>query len=571
MATLFSFYPMLLGICLIFVLSDFLIFTFTAAWPAFLSQKGNVSLFSVNEILTFSALPSVFTSHDARMEHGKTLLNEMESRGRVNLCWKESVLLLRRSCNAIKENDLLRSQLALRMAACDSGADGRQHPNFHCGSTKSPFSVLASAAVRECVQQLSDTAYTSFVQYRLHADVLCAYLEEELYQQRTEAVVAALQAETTSAAHTLMDLRRSSEEVGRVMYEIRTLQQEAQEATSLLRAQLNQLKEKHASAFRDLGDAAQSVLRISELTGSSLDDFRQRIHDTASEAISSLKTLSSQSMERFAAVEAQTTSALRLIERVESVQQVLVHRAFSMQHLLRTVAAFSGVLLVTLPQRTSAARWPALAFIVLGLTGPPFARSALASPVWLFSVEKWFLLCSGMATIVVLLVAYIYVPPCVLQRQIIREEISKSITDNHQLWQGCRTSAAMIRDGQMSSPISLDVSQVPQSANSFYLHTNSPLTTATQPSKRIVWSDEMLVDVEIPSSASNMSPLSSATLEVEGPYLTTVVEDAKVGAISETAMGRKRMHSVSTVDALRPKKPRQEDLRRKTAKRCTRR
>uniref|UniRef100_A0A0A9W876 Protein GAMETE EXPRESSED 1 n=1 Tax=Lygus hesperus TaxID=30085 RepID=A0A0A9W876_LYGHE len=47
----------------------------------------------------------------------------------------------------------------------------------------------AEKTMKACLQALTDTHYNIFVQYRLHVDVLCAHIAEEVFHEKTHVTV----------------------------------------------------------------------------------------------------------------------------------------------------------------------------------------------------------------------------------------------------------------------------------------------------------------------------------------------------------------------------------------------
>lgn len=327
-----------------------------------------------------SVPPDFHAGAAARAQQAQALWQELEAKGRLSPCWKRSLQLLRVKCAEVRNDDAMRSRLALFMATCDMESDGRVHPSFHCGTALTPPSELPGPAVRHCVQALSDAAYAAFLQYRLHADVLCAYLEEELYQQRTEAAVAAMHEEVEHSSRTLAALQLSGAQAMALLRDTQALQHEAHEAAASLRQQLGLLHSGQAEALRGLQQASNDILRTSSHTNSALGELHMRVQESAAEALASVQALGEASLRRFAEVEAQTRGVMRLVEQMEALHQLLARQRLSWQRVGAALGCLCGVLLATSPARTAPVRLPATLFTLLGCVCVPMLRRCLAHP-----------------------------------------------------------------------------------------------------------------------------------------------------------------------------------------------
>lgn len=425
------------------------------AWPRILSftrssgtertaapaGSGGAQRNAQQERSAFHHPPLPFPGAAERVEQARALWQEVEARGRLSPCWKRSLLLLQAQCGDVQRDEATRSRLALFMATCDADNDGRVHPSFHCGSDSA---AMPSESVRACVRSLSDTAYAAFVQYRLHADVLCAYLQEELYQERTEAAVAAMVQQVESSAAVLAALQDAGAEMFALTRDTQALQREAQTATVGLRQQLDHLHEGHSATLSALRTAADDILDTSTRTDATLGQLHAHVQAAAAEALASVEALSHQSLQQLAAMEEQTRGVVQLMEQVDRVQQLLSRRTVSWQRLLFALLCVAAVFIATSAPRTAAARLPAIIVTVLGVAGGPLVGRWAGQPT---SGLAALLLRTGLwhyaaATSVLCLVcgsAYRYVPPELWHRQVVREEARRLWNELHT--HGVATSA----------------------------------------------------------------------------------------------------------------------------------
>ncbi|CAM41492.1 conserved hypothetical protein [Leishmania braziliensis MHOM/BR/75/M2904] len=413
----------------------------TLAWPQFLYMQRRVELPAAPHADTddthASIPPRLFPGTEERGEQARMLWEEVEAKGRLSPCWKRSLQLLQAKCAEVRSEDTMRSRLGLFMATCDANSDGRTHPSFHCASTATLPSELSTRAVRQCVQGLSDSAYAAFLQYRLHADVLCAYLEEELYQQRTEAAVAAMHLQMQRSSHMLTALQHSGAEVVALMKDSQTLQQESREAASSLRHQLGLLHNGQAAALQALQQAAGDILRTSSHTDAALGELHTRVQEAAAEALASVQALSQESLKRFAEVEAQTRGVVQLMQQVDSLHHLLTRQRLPRHRVVWVLGCILGVLVLTCLPQTVAARLPATLFTIIGCVGVPLLRWWTGQSRWLFLHETaWESLCLSLAVGLVGHCAYRYTPPNIWRhRSLAREEAIRVWDELHVLQQ----------------------------------------------------------------------------------------------------------------------------------------
>ncbi|KAG5511614.1 hypothetical protein JKF63_07210 [Porcisia hertigi] len=406
------------------------------AWPQFLHVKRPEQL-PLSELVKADDMhvivPSRVLLHSAeeRGVQARMLLEEFEAKGRLSPCWKRSLQLLHAKCSEVQSEDTMRSRLGLLMATCDARSDGRAHPSFHCASE---VTQLSASEVRQCVQDLSDSAYAAFLQYRLHADVLCAYLEEEVYQQRTEAAVAAMHLQMQRSAEMLTALQHSGAEVLAVMKDSQKFQHESREAASSLRDLLDHLQRGQIAALQALQRATDDILHTSTRTDVALGDLHTRVQEVAAEALTSIQALSHESQMKFAEVEAQTRGVVRLIRQMDDLHHLLTRQHISSNRVVWILGSISGVLILTCLRQTAAARLPATLFTVAGSVGVPLLQWWSGQAWWLLLHETvWEFLCLSTAVGFVVHSAYHYTTPSKCRHQGLEREESMCVWGELQL------------------------------------------------------------------------------------------------------------------------------------------
>lgn len=370
--------------------------------------------------------PLPFPGAAERAAQARALWQEMEAKGRLSPCWKRSLLLLQAKCEAVRQDDALRSRLALFMAACDADSDGREHPSFHCGPAASAPATLTSAGIRACIRGLADTAYAAFLQYRLHADVLCAYLQEELYQERTEAAVAAMAHQVEGTTHTLSALQQSGAVMLSLVQDTQARQRAAQKSTAALQQQLGVLQEGHTAALAGLQAAANNILDTSTRTDAVLDGLQRHVHGAAAEALAAVEALHQQSVQHYATLSEQTRGVAQLLAQVDHIHRLLSQRDFTWHRVLTAVGCVVAAWMATAAPRTAAARLPATALTLIATVGLPLLQWWTRQSTWLLlRRQTWQGVCAVSAVAVVGWTAAAHTPPEVLQRRVMREEVTR--------------------------------------------------------------------------------------------------------------------------------------------------
>ncbi|KEG13429.1 putative glucosamine-fructose-6-phosphate aminotransferase [Trypanosoma grayi] len=347
-----------------------------AAWPTWLASPFTSALRKEGDAAGSSAwgklnIPPLTLAWHKSDSHRKLnvaqLLAEAEARGRISHCWKSAVDALKKGCTSLRTDDGARSRLALAMASCDNEADGGRCVWPRCSSNED---------VRECVRELDDAQYLVYVQYRLHTDVLCLYIQEEAFQERTEAAVQALYTGAVEVSQALQALHDSSGELQMSVRTAAELQASNLAETRRLYDQLQDLNSGQTAAFESLRDSTQQVMRSVVDAGSSLRKLHVALGESTAQAAAAVADVARETAAFQSRTELHTASMLHAMERVERIQQALVDGTAGLGEAMRVAVLLAAFVLFTIPARTTAARLPCI-----GVVGSAYALRPLVLTV----------------------------------------------------------------------------------------------------------------------------------------------------------------------------------------------
>ncbi|PWU88501.1 hypothetical protein C4B63_72g92 [Trypanosoma cruzi] len=360
-------------------------------------------------------IPDLFTlrqkkdaGQDRQAAH---LLNEMEKKGRISSCWKRAVDALKEGCSSLQSDDGARSRLALTMASCDGEADGGRRAWSYCAF---------DTDVRKCVDRLDDAQYLMYVQYRLHADVLCLYIQEEAFQERTEMAVQALYASALAASETLQALRSSSSELHSSVR--KTVEQQASNLveTSKLNDQLRDLRSGQSLAFESLRSSTEGMARSLTDARLSLNELHMALYESTAQAAAAVREVAREATAFQKRTEDHANTMVRVLERIEVFQQGLLEKTIGLSEMIRAAVILVILLLLTIPTRTAAARRPCIGVVALAYALRPlflpYPRSGLGNNFFFATV----ILISG---IILVFFAYTHRSPEYTLRMMLRSEL----------------------------------------------------------------------------------------------------------------------------------------------------
>jgi hypothetical protein len=139
----------------------------------------------------------------ALQQRAKEVLSEYRAHASFSACWKEAVETLERTCAESLTDEDTRSRMALAFTACQLRSDGKPELARDCP---------ASYSLPACTGQLDDRVYMVYLQYRIHVDTLCFYVQQELFQARSASAVSRLQGAAQSAGAKIVALARKADD-----------------------------------------------------------------------------------------------------------------------------------------------------------------------------------------------------------------------------------------------------------------------------------------------------------------------------------------------------------------------
>lgn len=363
-----------------------------------------------------SALPSW---REEREEQAKALWTALQAKGHFSPCWKEAVEALHARCgnsptggrngndngndsrggwksfgagvdfnphsSFAARQEGVRSRLALLLARCDAEEDGRSGAMFQCKN--------AEKDTRKCIRALSESAYAIFVQYRLHADVLCAYLQEEVFQQRTEAAVSALHSETSAAVSSMLSLQELEMDMLRRARESMELHDASREAVNALHEQVKEVEQAQRDNFNVTQRSAAALLEVTRQTSEKLVQLHEALENRTEAAMESILHLSHQTSSQYEHIQDLSHHVLQELNQMESSHYHLLSSALTLHRWLSVTMGVIVILLVTSPRRTAAARLPGICFWMMATLAPYLLDSIPLAAEW--SDEFPWLSCGG--------------------------------------------------------------------------------------------------------------------------------------------------------------------------------
>ncbi|RNF15526.1 putative glucosamine-fructose-6-phosphate aminotransferase [Trypanosoma conorhini] len=366
-------------------------------------------------------LPPRFSSRqNADARHGQQaaqLLREWEEKGRISSCWKRAVEALKEDCGSLRSDDGARSRLAMAMAACDAAADGGRRAWPHCTS---------ETGVRRCVDHLDDAQYLVYVQYRLHTDVLCLYIQEEAFQERTEMAVQALYAGAAAASEALAALQSSSSELQDSVQKAADQQASNLVATRHLHDQLRELRSDQTVAFESLQGSAERIVRSLADASLHLNELHLTLDESTAQAAAAVRDVAREATEFQRRTELHASSMLNVLGRIESFQRGLLESAIGLGEMVRAAALLVVLLLLTLPPRTAAARRPCVGVVALAYALRPFLLPAPRSVV---GNNAFFAAVIFLAAVTLVFFACTYRSPEHALRALLRSELRHFMDD----------------------------------------------------------------------------------------------------------------------------------------------
>ena len=128
-----------------------------------------------------------------RKNLGQSKLREIQGKTHSSICWKEAVSRLNSTCKQL--TDIQQSQLAVAFANCHLGKSGRT--TYHCNDTMT---------IEECTRDMDPVAFQTYTEFFTHTGHICYFLQNELWQERTQNVISKL---SSTSSETVVKLEES--------------------------------------------------------------------------------------------------------------------------------------------------------------------------------------------------------------------------------------------------------------------------------------------------------------------------------------------------------------------------
>ncbi|KAM4019111.1 uncharacterized protein ACNLHF_028471 [Anomaloglossus baeobatrachus] len=153
---------------------------------------------------TLGALWSARSDPDPRaIEKGKTqlqLLQNFAQHPRYGDCWRRALQRVDVGCKELNEEE--QSRIALAFTHCHLERSGREFPVCTERST-----------VRECTHNMDTAAFNAYTEFFTHAHSICYYLQNELWQEKTQDIILRLTVNSDSVAKQLEATNLMAEEM----------------------------------------------------------------------------------------------------------------------------------------------------------------------------------------------------------------------------------------------------------------------------------------------------------------------------------------------------------------------
>ena len=141
------------------------------------------------------------SSDDQRKALGENKFQELQEKTVSSSCWKDAVARLNTTCKKI--TDVEQSRLAVAFANCHLAKSGRQV--YHCSDT---------TTIRECTGDMDTVAFQAYTEFFTHTGHICYFLQNEIWQDRTDRTVSKLSEASEEAVKKLeesLDFHREME------------------------------------------------------------------------------------------------------------------------------------------------------------------------------------------------------------------------------------------------------------------------------------------------------------------------------------------------------------------------
>ncbi|XP_075042169.1 uncharacterized protein LOC142101683 isoform X1 [Mixophyes fleayi] len=139
----------------------------------------------------------------AVMEKGKAQLQVLQSfaqHPRFGDCWSRALQRVDVGCKHLNEEE--QSRIALSFTHCHLERSGRDFP-----------ACTEHSSIRQCTRGMDSVAFNAYTEFFTHAHSICYYLQNELWQEKTEDIILRLTVNSDSVARQLEATNVMAEEM----------------------------------------------------------------------------------------------------------------------------------------------------------------------------------------------------------------------------------------------------------------------------------------------------------------------------------------------------------------------
>ena len=192
---------------------------------------------------------------ERRKQLGENALRKIESQASSSLCWKEALSHLNSTCKSLTDIDA--SRLAVAFANCHLQKSGRK--TYPCSQ---------EMTIKECTSDMDSDAFQTYTHFFTHTGHICYFLQNELWQERTEGTIGRLSDTSSEAVEKLelaLDYHRKMEQK-----QILTLsnQEAILDQDRKIAESLEETRQEMGESFNEMNELAnRQKLLLSEMFG----------------------------------------------------------------------------------------------------------------------------------------------------------------------------------------------------------------------------------------------------------------------------------------------------------------
>ncbi|XP_071979396.1 uncharacterized protein [Engystomops pustulosus] len=195
-------------------------------------------------------------SDPSEIEKGRNqlqLLQNFAQHPRYGDCWRKALLRVDVGCKQLNEEE--QSRIALAFTHCHLERSGRDFPVCTERST-----------VRQCTHGMDTVAFNAYTEFFTHAHSICYYLQNELWQEKTQDIILRLTVNSDSVAKQLEATNLMAEEMMQAQNATLQSQEEILRNGHLLKKTLQESTMGVRQAFEEMQQSAsEQRLLFSEI------------------------------------------------------------------------------------------------------------------------------------------------------------------------------------------------------------------------------------------------------------------------------------------------------------------